>query len=105
MQGAPHGAPCAFPGPAMNLFGSSNWLYILLVGFVVGLLARFLKPGNQRMGCLLTSLLGIGGALAAGFIGQRLGWYQPGQPASFLGAIIGAIAILVLLSLFRGRQR
>ena len=89
----------------MPLFGSNNWFYILLVGFVVGVLARFLKPGNQRMGCLLTSLLGIGGALAAGFIGQRLGWYSPGQPASFLAAIVGAIAILVLLSLLRGRRR
>ena len=89
----------------MPLFGSNNWFYILLVGFVVGVLARFLKPGNQRMGCLLTSLLGIGGALAAGFIGQRLGWYSPGQPANFLAAIVGAIAILVLLSLLRGRRR
>jgi uncharacterized membrane protein YeaQ/YmgE (transglycosylase-associated protein family) len=89
----------------VHLFGSSNWLYILLVGFVVGVLARFLKPGNQRMGCLPTILLGIGGALAAGFIGQRLGWYQPGQPASFLAAIVGAIAILILLSLLRGKRR
>ena len=89
----------------MPLFDSTNWLYILLIGFVVGLLARFLKPGNQRMGCLLTSLLGIGGALAAGFIGQRLGWYRPGQPAGFIAAIVGAIAILVLLSLLRGKRR
>ena len=56
------------------------------------------------MGCLLTSLLGIG-ALAAGFIGQRLGWYRPGQPAGFIAAIVGAIAILVLLSLLRGKRR
>ena len=87
------------------LFGSSNWLYILLIGFVVGVLARFIKPGNQRMGCLLTSLLGIGGALAAGFIGQKLGWYQPGQRAGFIAAIVGAIAILIVMSLLRGRRR
>jgi len=89
----------------MPLFGSSNWFYILLVGFVVGVLARLLKPGNQRMGCLLTSLLGIGGALAAGFIGQRLGWYAPGQRAGFIAAIVGAIAILIVMSLLRGKRR
>jgi uncharacterized membrane protein YeaQ/YmgE (transglycosylase-associated protein family) len=87
------------------VFGSSNWLYILLVGFVVGLLARVLKPGNQRMGCLLTSLLGIGGALAAGFVGQKLGWYEPGQRAGFIAAIVGAVAILIAVSLLRGRRR
>jgi uncharacterized membrane protein YeaQ/YmgE (transglycosylase-associated protein family) len=87
------------------VFGSSNWLYILLVGFAVGLLARLLKPGNQRMGCLLTSLLGVGGALAAGFIGQKLGWYEPGQRAGFIAAIVGAVAILIAVSLLRGRRR
>ena len=89
----------------MPIFNSTNWLYILLVGFVVGVLARLLKPGNQRMGCLLTSLLGIGGALAAGFIGQKLGWYEPGQRAGFIAAIVGAIAILIVMSLLRGRRR
>ena len=89
----------------MPIFNSTNWLYILLVGFVVGLLARLLKPGNQRMGCLLTSLLGIGGALAAGFIGQKLGWYEPGQRAGFIAAIVGAIAILIVMSLLRGKRR
>jgi uncharacterized membrane protein YeaQ/YmgE (transglycosylase-associated protein family) len=89
----------------MPLFGSNNWLYILLVGFVVGVLARFIKPGNQRMGCLLTSLLGIGGALASGFIGQKLGWYRPGQRAGFIAAIVGAVAILAVVSLFRGKRR
>jgi uncharacterized membrane protein YeaQ/YmgE (transglycosylase-associated protein family) len=87
------------------VFGSSNWLYILLVGFAVGLLARLLKPGNQRMGCLLTSLLGVGGALAAGFIGRKLGWYGPGQRVGFIAAIVGAVAILIVASLLRGRRR
>lgn len=89
----------------MPLFGSNNWFYILLAGFVVGMLARFIKPGNQRMGCLLTSLLGIGGALAAGFIGQKLGWYEPGQRAGFIAAIVGAVAILIVVSLLRGKRR
>ena len=88
-----------------NLFGSSNWLYIILIGFVVGLLARFLKPGRDGMGIILTTLLGIAGAVAAGYIGQAMGWYAPGQPAGFIGALIGAIVILVIVSLFRRKPR
>lgn len=87
----------------MELFGSENWLYIILIGFVVGLLARFLKPGDDSMGIVLTTLLGIAGALVAGWIGQTMGWYGPGEPAGFVGALLGAILILGIVSLFRGR--
>ena len=88
-----------------NLFGSSNWLYIILIGFVVGLLARFLKPGRDGMGIILTTLLGIAGAVAASYVGQAMGWYAPGQPAGFIGALLGAIVILVIVSLFRRKPR
>jgi uncharacterized membrane protein YeaQ/YmgE (transglycosylase-associated protein family) len=83
-----------------GLFGSSSWLYIILVGFVVGLLGRFFMPGNNRMGCLLTIVLGIVGAVVAGWFGQHMGWYAPGEPAGFIGAILGAIAVLAVLRLF-----
>ena len=85
----------------MPLFGSENWLYIAVIGLVVGLLARLLKPGRDRMGLILTTLLGIGGALLAGFVGQHFGWYSPGQSAGFIGALIGAIVILLVVALFR----
>lgn len=87
-----------------GLFGSSSWLYIIFIGFIVGLLARFLKPGNDGMGIILTILLGIAGALLAGWAGQAMGWYAPGKPAGFIGALIGAIVILVIFSLFRRRR-
>jgi uncharacterized membrane protein YeaQ/YmgE (transglycosylase-associated protein family) len=87
-----------------DLFGSSNWLYIILIGFVVGLLARFLKPGKDSMGLIFTTLLGIAGALLAGFVGQAMGWYAPNEAVGFVGALIGAIAILVVVSLFRRRR-
>jgi len=87
-----------------GLFGSSSWLYILLVGFVVGLLGRFFMPGNNRMGCLLTIVLGIAGAVFAGWFGREMGWYAAGQPAGFVGAIIGAIALLALLRLVSGKR-
>ncbi len=89
----------------MQLFGSSNWLYIILIGFVVGVLARLLKPGRDNIGIILTIVLGIAGALFAGWAGQQMGWYAPGQRAGFLGALIGAIVILAVVSLFRGRRR
>lgn len=87
-----------------DLFGSSNWLYIILIGFVVGLLARFLKPGRDSMGIIFTTLLGIAGALLAGWVGQTMGWYRAGEPAGFIGALLGAIAILIVVSLFRRRR-
>ncbi|MFL9582771.1 GlsB/YeaQ/YmgE family stress response membrane protein [Stenotrophomonas sp. AB1(2024)] len=86
------------------LFGSTSWLYIILVGFVVGLLGRFVMPGNNRMGCLLTIALGIVGALVAGWFGQYMGWYARGEPAGFIGAILGAIAVLALLRLFSSKR-
>ncbi len=88
-----------------DLLGSDSWLYIIFIGFIVGLLARFLKPGNDGMGIILTILLGIAGAVLASFIGQQMGWYAPGQAAGFIGALIGAIVILVIISLLRGKRR
>ena len=85
----------------MPLFGSENWLYIAIIGLVVGLLARLLKPGRDRMGLILTTLLGIGGALLSVYVGQRFGWYAPGEPAAYLGAVAGAILILLVVAAFR----
>lgn len=87
-----------------GLFGSSNWLYIILIGFIVGVLARLLKPGKDSMGIILTILLGIAGALSSGWVGQATGYYEPGQPAGFIGALVGAIVILVIVSLFRRKR-
>jgi uncharacterized membrane protein YeaQ/YmgE (transglycosylase-associated protein family) len=68
--------------------------YIIIIGFVVGVLARFIYPGRQRMNWIWTILLGIGGAVVAGWGGRALGLYQDGQPVSFLSAVIGALVIL-----------
>jgi len=87
-----------------GLLGNNNWIVTILIGFVVGLLARFLKPGNDKMGIILTTLLGIAGAVAASFVGQQLGWYAPGQAAGFIGALLGAIVILIIVSLFRRKR-
>jgi len=87
-----------------GLLGSDSWLYIIFIGFIVGLLARFLKPGNDGMGIILTVLLGIGGAMLASWFGQYMGWYAPGQAAGFWGALLGAVVILLIASLFRRKR-
>jgi len=70
-------------------------LWIVLVGLVAGVIARLVSPGpNNPSGFLLTIVLGIGGAFVATYIGQTIGWYRPDQGAGFIGATLGAIAVL-----------
>jgi Predicted membrane protein len=76
-------------------------LAIVIIGFIVGLLARALHPGNDKIGIILTVLLGIAGAFVATWLGQALHFYRPGQNAGFIGAVIGAIIVLVVANLFR----
>ena len=72
-------------------------LWILLVGLVAGLVARFVSPGpNKPSGFLLTVVLGIAGAFLATFVGQTVGWYRPDQGAGFIGAAVGAVAVLFI---------
>jgi uncharacterized membrane protein YeaQ/YmgE (transglycosylase-associated protein family) len=80
-----------------------NLIYTIVIGLVVGLLARALKPGRDAMGLIMTTLLGIGGALLAKFVGQRLGWYGMSEPAGFLASIGGAIVLLLVYGLVRRR--
>ncbi len=72
---------------------------ILLIGLVVGLLARFLTPGPNPLGIIVTIVIGIVGAVIATYGGQALGLYQVGEPAGFFGSVLGAIVLLVLLRL------
>src|SRR5436190_1105390 len=83
---------------------SMGILTMIIVGFIVGLLARALKPGNDRMGIIMTTLIGIAGSFLAGYAGQAMGLYTPGQPAGWIASILGAIVLLVIVSLFRGRR-
>jgi uncharacterized membrane protein YeaQ/YmgE (transglycosylase-associated protein family) len=74
----------------------------IIVGLIVGAIARFLMPGEQKMGWILTGALGIGGSLLAGFLGQALGWYHAGQGAGWIGSIVGALILLFVVQKLRG---
>lgn len=75
----------------------------IIVGFIVGLLARALKPGDDKLGIVMTSILGIAGSLLAGWAGQQMGWYSPGAPAGWIASIVGAIVLLVIYGLVKGK--
>lgn len=77
----------------------------IIIGFIVGLAARFLKPGDDSMGFIMTTLVGIGGAFLGSYLGQSFGIYQVGEPVGFIGAVVGAILLLMILKLFFGRRR
>lgn len=76
----------------------------IIIGFFVGLFARALMPGKDIMGFIMTTLLGIGGALVAKFLGQALGLYVEGEPAGFLMSLLGAMILLFIYNQFRNRN-
>lgn len=77
-------------------------LWVIFIGFIVGLVAKLIMPGRDPGGFIITTILGIVGALLAAFAGRALGFYTPGEPAGFLASVIGAI---VLLALYRAVRR
>jgi uncharacterized membrane protein YeaQ/YmgE (transglycosylase-associated protein family) len=80
-------------------------LYAIVVGFIVGLIARFVKPGPDNIGFVMTTLLGIVGAFVGAFLGQLFGIYRPDEPAGFIGAIVGAVIVLAVFQALAGRRR
>lgn len=76
----------------------------LIIGLIVGAIAKFLMPGKVPGGFLITILLGIAGSFVAGYLGRLLGWYQEGQSAGFIMSILGAILLLFLYGLFTGKR-
>ena len=82
-----------------------HYLWIALIGFFAGVIAKWIHPGpKEPSGFILTTILGIVGAFVATFLGQAIGWYRPDQGAGLLGAIVGALIILVLWGLIDRRR-
>jgi uncharacterized membrane protein YeaQ/YmgE (transglycosylase-associated protein family) len=76
----------------------------LVIGFLVGLVAKFLMPGRDPGGFIVTILLGIVGAFVATYIGHALGWYREGEAAGFIGSVIGALIVLFIYRVVVGRR-
>ena len=79
-----------------------HYVWMAIVGFIVGLVARAVLPGTQSIGIILTAVLGIAGSFIAGMAGQALGWYQAGAGAGFIGSVVGAVVLLFAYSKIKG---
>jgi uncharacterized membrane protein YeaQ/YmgE (transglycosylase-associated protein family) len=79
-------------------------LWTILIGLIAGAIAKFIMPGKDPGGLIITILLGIAGSLIATYLGHLIGWYEAGQSAGFIGAIIGSILILFIYRLIKRKQ-
>jgi uncharacterized membrane protein YeaQ/YmgE (transglycosylase-associated protein family) len=78
-------------------------LWALIIGLVIGAIAKFIVPGKDPGGIIVTSVIGMAGSLLATFLGQALGWYDRGQAAGFIASVLGAILVLSVYHMFRRR--
>ena len=76
-------------------------VWTILIGFVAGLVARAIKPGDDLAGFIVTTLIGIAGSLIATYLGQAMGWYQAGQGAGFIASVVGAVVLLFIWGLLK----
>jgi len=79
-------------------------IQMIVVGLIVGLLARAIMPGDQKLGLILTTLLGIAGSAVANFIGSSVGWYQPGASTGWIASIVGALIVLFVYGMVAGKR-
>lgn len=79
-------------------------LYTILIGLVVGVIAKLLLPGKDPGGFIITTLIGIAGAMLAKFIGQAMNWYEAGESTGFIASVVGAIILLLLYRMVAGRR-
>jgi len=77
----------------------------IVIGLLIGIVAKLLMPGRDPGGCIITILIGIAGSFVASYLGQALGWYRQGQPAGFIMSVVGAMLLLLLYRLIFGRPR
>ena len=82
----------------------TSLLWTIIIGAIIGVVAKFLTPGRDPGGCIITILLGIAGSFLAGFLGRAMGWYQEGEPAGFIFSVVGAIILLLLYRMIFGRR-
>jgi len=81
-----------------------HWLWVILIGLIVGAVAKLIMPGKDPGGFIVTILIGIAGSLVATWIGRAVGWYQEGQSAGFIMSVVGAILLLAIYHAVRKRS-
>ncbi len=81
-----------------------SFIGTLIIGLIVGAVAKFFTPGKDPSGCLVTILIGIAGSFIAGYLGRMLGWYREGQSAGFIMSVLGAILLLFIYRLLTGKK-
>jgi uncharacterized membrane protein YeaQ/YmgE (transglycosylase-associated protein family) len=80
-----------------------HWLWMAIIGLIIGAIAKLLMPGRDPGGIFITMLLGIAGSLLAGWLGRVIGWYREGEAAGFIASVIGAIILLAIYRMMKGR--
>ena len=81
-----------------------EFLWMLIIGLVIGALAKLIMPGRDPGGVIITMLIGIAGSIIAGFLGRAAGWYRPGESAGFLASVLGAVILLAIYRLLVHRR-
>ena len=79
-------------------------IWTLVIGLIIGAVAKLLTPGRDPGGCIITMLIGIAGSFVASYLGKALGWYEQGETAGFIASVIGAMLLLLLYRLIAGRR-
>ena len=79
-------------------------LWMLIIGLIIGAIAKLIMPGKDPGGIIVTMLLGVAGALIAGFLGRAIGWYQEGEPAGFIASVLGAVVLLAIYRMIVARR-
>lgn len=82
-----------------------SFIWMLIIGLIVGAVAKLLMPGKDPGGIFITMVIGVVGAIVAGFLGRNLGWYNEGEPVGFIASVIGAVLLLVVYRMVTGRRR
>ena len=80
-------------------------IWTVIIGFVAGLLARALKPGDDKLGLFWTIILGVGGSFLAKFIGEGLGWYKEGETVGFIASVVGAVILLFIYGMIKSAKK
>lgn len=81
-----------------------GFIWTIIIGFIIGVVAKFLHPGRDNIGFVMTSVLGIAGSVVAAFAGQAMGFYGPNEPAGFIASVISAIVILAVYTRMVGKR-